>query len=223
MHFPLRISQTARVRNIDRLSREQARTRYPELRGLPMVEPHIIDDGFHLASLPANNEDFVIANHVLELGPDDLCGLKNWARVLQPSGVLFITVPLAASSFDRGRALTSLGHFLEDHRLVETGENGEFAHRNLEHYREWAAISIPNIAHDAGQPPPAMDAESVEARARGYAEAGEEIHFHTFSVESFQQILAAFQRQFRPDLMLVDMVLRGGEVTGVLQRSDTAP
>ena len=223
MHFPLRIPQTAQVRYIDRLSREQARTRYPELRELPLVEPHIIDDGFHLSSLPAESEDFVVANHVLEHAPDAFGALKNWARVLKPGGVLFITVPLAANSFDRGRSLTPLEHLLEDHRLVEAGEREKFARRNLEHYREWAAISIPNVAHDAGRSPPPMDAESVETRARGYAEMGEEIHFHTFSVESFRQIFSAFQRRFRPDLTLVDMVQRGGEVTGVLQRSDTAP
>ena len=72
------------------------------------LSPTIIDDGFELATIPPDSQDFVIANHLLEHAPNPLQTLLNWHRVLKKNGILFMTLPNGARNFDQGRALPPL-------------------------------------------------------------------------------------------------------------------
>src|SRR5690349_4069177 len=66
LHKPLPLPSGAAVRYVDRMSVRDLRSHYPELAGWKLVEPHIIDNGETLATVPDNSVDFVIANHFIE-------------------------------------------------------------------------------------------------------------------------------------------------------------
>ena len=53
------------VRYVDRMSVAELRRRYPELSAHALVEPHVLDDGEHLASIGDEAVDFVVANHFI--------------------------------------------------------------------------------------------------------------------------------------------------------------
>ena len=54
------------VKYVDRLPLEELLAHYPELRGLPIQAPDLIDDGETLSKVASDSMDFVIANHLLE-------------------------------------------------------------------------------------------------------------------------------------------------------------
>ena len=214
MHFPLSVPEGVKVKYVDRLSKQQAIQRYPELDPSRMVEPDIVGDGFTLAGVPERSQDFVIANHVLEHSPNPLQALENWARVVRPGGVLYVIVPVAELCFDRGRPETTIDHMIEDYRLCRDSRHEEFRARNRFHYKEWVQISAPNAARDEGRPPPPMTAKEIDK----LAQAAEEIHFHTFSPTSFAALLRAFREVVDPAVEIAEIADLGGEVVGIVRR-----
>jgi hypothetical protein len=63
------------VRYVDYVTREENLRKFPELDPRTLVTPDIVDDGFVLANVPAESQQFVAANHVLEhaSNPGMLC------------------------------------------------------------------------------------------------------------------------------------------------------
>lgn len=217
MHLPLPVPPDVRVTYVDRLSKAEAMRRYPEIDDRRMVTPDIVADGFSLQTIAAGSQDFVIANHVLEHSPNPIQALVNWARVVRPGGVVFVTVPIGSACFDRGRPETSINHIVEDYRLVASEQLTEFAERNVAHYREWVAISVPNAARDEGRVPNEMSLSNVTREAAALAAAREEIHFHVFSVASFQQLLETTAREVPLAIRIEELRANGGEVIAVLR------
>jgi SAM-dependent methyltransferase len=218
MHFPLLVPKGVKVKYVDRLSKQEAIKRYPDLDGSRMVDPEIIEDGFTLASVPLQSQDFVIANHVLEHSPNPLQTLENWARVLRPGGVLYVTVPIAETCFDRGRAQTTIDHMVEDYKSCRESRLEQFSALNLQHYDEWVRISLPNVAREEGRKPRAMTPADIVEEVQRLAQSQEEIHFHTFSPASFEALLAAFARSIDPSVRVAEVVDLGGEVIGILRK-----
>ncbi|MBW4518388.1 MAG: class I SAM-dependent methyltransferase [Scytolyngbya sp. HA4215-MV1] len=92
LHNLLKISNTAKVKYVDRISNEELRQHYPELKDLLLVELDIIDNGESLASIKNNSQDFVIANHFLEHCENPLGAIQNMFRVLKPEGTLYLAI-----------------------------------------------------------------------------------------------------------------------------------
>jgi len=176
--FPLRVPPGVRVRRVDRLDRAgliAANRRTFEFAdvdpgGVPEVD--VIDDGAVLSRFADGSLDFVIANHVLEHIEDPLAALGHWLRVIREDGVLFISLPDAARSYDAPRPRTSVEHVLRDHR-----DGPECSRR--EHYEEWARIL------DAIPP------ERVGERVEEFAREDARHHFHVWELEGFLELLAA--------------------------------
>ena len=210
MHLPLPVPPSARVRYVDRATRAENLRTFPSLDPSKVIDPDIIEDGFALASVPDSSQDFLIACHVLEHSSNPVLALENWWRVLRPNGALFLVVPLRDHCFDRGRVLTTVSHLIDDYDLVKRGDDRTFAARNLEHYVEWTTISEPNLPDS---PKTHTDAHQ---RARELAVEKSEIHFHTFSIDSFRELLQAFGRRPETPATLVDLAALSSEVLGVL-------
>jgi SAM-dependent methyltransferase len=219
MHLPLSLPPGARVRYVDRCSREIAARRFPELDPSRIVDPDIIDDGFTLHSIGADSQQFVIGNHVLEHAPNPLQVLERWWQVLRPSGILFVAVPLHDRSFDRGRRLTPVEHIVQDYEIAKHQGPATLAARNADHYREWASIAEPRTRRLAHPQTP----EEQANRANALAAEGAEIHFHTFSVESFGDLMRTFADRPQTKSTVLELVELRDEVLGVLRKEGRTP
>jgi SAM-dependent methyltransferase len=217
MHFPLKVARDVRVRYVDYLTREENLRRFPHLDARRLVTPDHIEDGFKLAGIPRASQDFVIANHVLEHSPDPIGTLETWWHVIRPGGVLYLTVPLAAHCFDRGRSITELQHMVEDRSAA--ADESALATRNLEHYEEWVTISLRNIAADEGTDWSYATPDEAKRHVQQLMSERAEIHFHTFTEASFGTLVRHFSERRQTPSEVLDVRSMGGEVLGILRRS----
>ena len=219
LHNPLSVGAGATVRYVDRMDFPSCVARYPELNPNALVHPDIVDDGFKLSSLSDATCDFVIANHVLEHSPNPVQVLKNWCRVLRPGGVVFMSVPIARTCFDRDRPLTAVRHILDDYSLCEGGELKSLHQRNFDHYLDWVRFSRPRILEESGRAVANRTPEETERHARLLWSAGDEIHFHTFSEISFRDLLEASLSMALPGHELYAYETLGGEIVAILKKT----
>ncbi len=119
------------VQYVDRLSRDDAFIQYPELKGLDLVNPDILDDAEKLNKIDSNSMDFVLSNHVIEHMRDPIGSLLNWCRVLKTGGRLFMAIPNKNNTFDRDRDITEYDHLLLDHKQVNKD-------LDFEHFKDFA-------------------------------------------------------------------------------------
>jgi len=218
MHNPLRVPTGVSVQYVDYVSREANLERFTEINGSQVVVPDFIEDGFSLPSFQASSVDFLIANHVLEHTDNVIKTLLRWAEVLRPQGILFLSVPLAERCFDRGRPVTSIEHFIGDYDLERSGRTELFRENTKEHYSEWLSISLPAVVAQQGKKLGTKNREDLTKSPEELLADNVEIHFHTFSMTSYTELLAHFCAQFRPDFNVLDVVENGVEVIGILQR-----
>ena len=79
---------------------------YPELAGLPIQSPDIVDDGELLLDIASDSQNFLVANHFFEHCQNPIRTLLNLARVLQQGGVIFMAVPDKRYTRDLPRPVT---------------------------------------------------------------------------------------------------------------------
>jgi SAM-dependent methyltransferase len=71
--------------------------------------------------VPDRSEDFVLSSHVIEHLPDLIGAFLEWDRIVKDGGFAYIIAPLkGALPQDAARELTTLEHFVEDHRRRHT-------------------------------------------------------------------------------------------------------
>lgn len=171
LHLPLGLPRGARARYVDRMGVEELRVHYPELDDYDLVAPDFIDDGEELASVPSGSMDFVVVNHLIEHCQDPIGALLAQARVLREGGILYLAAPdRRRTAFDRDRPETSIEHLLADH---EEGPDGS----RPRHYEEWARLAV-------GTPAGEVAERAAQLEAEDYS-----IHFHTFTLSSFLELL----------------------------------
>jgi hypothetical protein len=127
---------------------------------------------------------------------------------------MLLSVPIAETCFDRGRQITSLEHMLADYHA----DPEELRWRNLDHYLEWISISEPAIFAMNGKPFKEETATERRARAENMCSANSEIHFHTFSVDSFKLLLEFFSHSLNGRFKVTEIRDAGGEVIAVISR-----
>jgi ubiquinone/menaquinone biosynthesis C-methylase UbiE len=217
--YPLFIPPGASVTYLDKISREEAARTHPDQDSSKLVEVAIIDDGFTLASVQDASFDFLIANHVLEHTPNPVLALGNWSRVLRPGGILYLCLPFAAHTFDRGREITPPQHMLEDYQLILQNRSASFELSNRRHLVEWITISEPNILkkRDRQYVPPST--QVVQKRvAEEDISTTNELHFHTFSHPSLRDFLVLFTTQIDPSLEIREVVSNFTEGIAILRK-----
>ena len=182
---PLELRQDTHIRYADRLTVGEARSHYPELDQVTLVTPAIICDAGALAPAADQSVDFVIANHVLEHLKDPLGGLKEWLRVVRPGGYLYVAVPDHANLLDRLRPITPPDHLIADFEKRKHRQDLDRAH-----YGEWVASTRPDLTND-------QRAEvEAELLSKDYA-----IHFHTFTRDTFAELMEQAAVRFSADLI----------------------
>ena len=168
-------------------------------RKLPMwadekvLDAEIIDEAATLEKIGDATFDYLVAAHVLEHIDDPIRALKNWTRVVRPGGHIVIAVPDKRFCGEEARELTTLEHMQRDHM-----EGPHVSAR--QHYDEhhW---------HFAG-----LEGEALAAAVK---ENERNIHYHTFTLTSFVQILGALQDI---GFELVEACLNVNEDIAVLKR-----
>ena len=216
LHNPLPVAEGVQVTYIDRLSAQELIDRYPRLPGEMIDRPIHVDDGFKLDTITEGSQDFVIANHVLEHSFDPLGTLANWSRVLRPSGVIFVTVPVAEHCFDKGRPITTIEHMQEDYELAKSGRDEALHQRDREHYHEWVEFSERALRREAGEKTDLPEQQRA-ANELNLWRNREEIHFHTFTPASFDELLACFCSKVCPKCERVTSVDLTTEVVAIVR------
>jgi SAM-dependent methyltransferase len=119
LHLPLDVDRSrCVVRYVDRLSKEEALARFPELRShYDFVDPDfLIDlDRSDLSELGPHRFDFFIANDVIEHVANPVRFLRNVHDVMKSGAVLFLSVPDRDYTFDHTRELTTTEHLWEEY------------------------------------------------------------------------------------------------------------
>jgi SAM-dependent methyltransferase len=200
LHEPLPVPPSARVRYVDRLSAEDLRSHYTELRDEPLVPVDILDDGETLATIANGSQDFVIGNHFLEHCEDPIRALRNIVRVLRTGGVAYLAIPDKRHTFDRARSTTPIQHLVEDHQRGPE-------HSRREHFEEWVEVMKPKAS-------PAEKAAEVERlMSMNYS-----IHFHCWTQVELLELLVSVRRGL--DLPFeVELLLRNGhEILAILRK-----
>ncbi len=221
LHLPLKAPRGVKVSYVDIATREENIRRFPELDASRIVETDHVENGFELAGIAGASQDFLIANHVLEHADNPLRVLLNWGRVLRPQGIMMVTVPMAAASFDKGRGETPLEHFIDDYRLDEAGEKVLFRERNREHMAEWLGTAAPRVARMRGDEMPPSNPEGLARMLEEMCKAEKiDIHFHTFSRASFTRLLDCFATDIHGGFRLMEVCRsRGGsEVVAIMKK-----
>jgi SAM-dependent methyltransferase len=135
----------------------------------PRLKRQFAAEATLLVGVADETYDIVLASHVLEHVANPLRALREWRRVLRPSGVILVILPHSAATFDHRRSITSLEHLVAD-EVAGVGEG------DLTHIDEILAL------HDLALDPPAGSPEQFRERCLKNAEI-RAMHHHVFSPE----------------------------------------
>lgn len=200
---PLPVPDGCAVTYVDRMPLAELLLHYPELRGLPIQKPDLIDDGETLTQIAAETQDFVIANHFLEHCENPLQTLLNFARVLGPGGVLYMAVPDKRFTFDVDRPVTPF------EVLVETYRQGHRRDREAQ-YGEWARF--------VNRKPPGEDA----AFADKLLKERYSIHFNVWALADLLEFVLRAIRECDLPFGLAWIASVDNEVIVILRKHGTA-
>jgi len=204
--FPLPASTT--VKYVDSQTLEQMRAAYPEHEQHNLVIPDIIDKAETLSTIEDGTFDFVLASHVIEHTQLSILAVRNMLRVVKPSGIVVLVIPMKCEIFDRYRVVTSWDHFLEEYIQPAKAKINRF-----EHYREWAAGIYSNIAGNAV-------IQDVDARAKELFDQNYPIHFHTWDQQSWLMFLARMKSSLDMPFTIAEWYSHKYETLVVLQRDE---
>lgn len=200
LHYPLEVSEKVSVRYVDRLSNEELRPLYPELRAFPLVSVDIIDDGEKLSRFEDESLDFIIANHMLEHCENPLGTIRNHLRKIRRSGILYYAIPDQRYGFDLKRPLTPFTHLVQDDR------QGPESSRQS-HFHEWARL--------VGKKTSPQD---VHAEAKRLMELNYSIHFHVWNEMTFHEFLLKAQVYLKRAFSVIHFERNDTEIIAVLKK-----
>lgn len=207
LHQPLALPENARARYVDRMQVDDLRREYPELEDCALTPVDVIDDGELLATIPAESQDFIVANHFLEHCEDPIRTIETHLGKLRPGGVLFYSVPDKRFTFDFRREATPLEHMIADH------EEGP-ARSRREHYDDWVRLVEPQ----EGQGEEELLAHARDIEAKGYS-----IHMHVWTQAEFLRLVFYCRERFEESFDLEAAARQGIEFTVVLRKRGSLP
>jgi SAM-dependent methyltransferase len=145
---------------------------YPGQATHNIVPPDIKTDLDTLIGVPSGSLDFLLACHVIEHTRNPIQAIVNVHDRLYPGGHFVCVIPDKERTFDRLRDTTSLGHLIDDFKNYDRT-------RDDEHYRDFYAKA------EGFTVPPAL----YESTWRTQRDAAYSIHFHTWTYDSFDEMI----------------------------------
>lgn len=207
LHQPLAMPPQARVRYVDRMLTPDLRREYPELADWDLTDVDVVDDGEQLATIAAESQDFIIANHFLEHTENPIRTIETHLGKLKPGGILFYAVPDKRFTFDFRREVTPLEHMVADY------EHGPERSR-AEHYDQWARLVFPKEGESE---------VGADARARKLEEQAYSIHMHVWTQAEFLRLILACRERFEEAFDIEAAAKVGIEFIVVLRKSGAYP
>jgi SAM-dependent methyltransferase len=114
---PLVWRHEGHVEYIDHVSTEELRRKYAADPNVEVADiltiDHVLEGGRLPGTLRNRSFDYVVATHVFEHLPNPLDWLLECADIMEPRGVLGLTIPDKRFTFDRMRPLTMLAEWVE--------------------------------------------------------------------------------------------------------------
>ncbi len=196
----LKLPKNCRVRYVDRMDLKGLLHHYPELKGLPLQPPDLIDDGEKLSRIADGSQDFVVANHFFEHCENPIQTLSNLLRVIRPEGVLFMAVPDKRYTFDFDRPMTDYSI------LKQTYETGNRPDREYL-FREW-------VTYVQGKTGSEVSVGAAELMAQEYS-----IHYNVWSVDELVQFLMNARSDYRLPFRLASLACSENEAILILERT----
>ncbi len=141
-------------------------------------KPHgrrFILEATDLRGIPDGAYDFVLSSHSLEHTANPLKALKEWMRVIKPTGAIVVVLPHYRFTFDHRRAPTSVEHMLEDY-VQGTDET------DMSHLQEVLEL------HDLAHQDETMTPEELRARC-SKNEEHRWMHHHVFDERNSRALL----------------------------------
>ncbi len=200
LHNPLKVPRSTKVQYIDRMSVEELRKHYPELKSFKLVKIDIIDDGETLETIENTSQDFVIANHFLEHCEDPIKAIINFFRVLREGGILYLSIPDKRYTFDKKRVVTSFDHLIRDH------EESPSVSR-MEHLEDW-------VINVEGQ----KTETTIQDRIQELDEMKYSIHYHNWTQKELFDLFRQLDKRFGLSMEILQFVKNEGEVTFIIEK-----
>jgi SAM-dependent methyltransferase len=205
LHNPLKVNNAAKVKYVDRISNEELRQHYPELKDLPLVELDIIDNGESLGSIKNNSQDFVIANHFLEHCENPLGAIQNMFRVLKPEGTLYLAIPDKRFTFDVERPISTIEHVRRDFL-----EGGDWSKE--QHFDEWARYVWTHVSGES------KTEEQIREAAQFWMEINYSIHFHAWTPKEMMEIILECKTLLSLNFEVELFTSGGHEIISILRK-----
>ncbi len=136
---------------------------------------NFVREGSELSGIADNAYDFVLSSHNLEHIANPIKALKEWTRVVKPSGAIIVVLPEYQFTFDHRRRPTSVTHMIEDY------ERG-IDESDLTHFEE-----IVNL-HDLSLDPSGGTADEFRERSLHNFE-NRCFHHHVFDKRNSLELL----------------------------------
>lgn len=209
LHLPMTIPAHARARYVDRMSVEDLRREYPELADWNLTRVDIVDNGEKLATIAAESQDFIIANHFLEHTENPIGTIQTHLGKLKPGGILFYAVPDKRFTFDYRRPVTPLEHMAADY------EQGPERSR-AEHFEQWTRL-VPGEIH------PEATEEEILARARELDAEDYSIHMHVWTQAEFLALILDVRARTEGAFDIEAAARQGIEFMVVLRKAGPLP
>lgn len=184
LHSPLPLPAHARADYLDICDVTALREIFPEARDRYCVWPSIIDDGGTLSLVEDAHYDFLVANHVLEHCENFFETLNQHLRVVKRGGYIFYAVPDQQHTFDKDRELTQFDHLLTD---LREGPQAQRRAHLIDYFMRARKLS----------------GVTLDSAVTDYMENGKDVHFHTWTLETF---CAHLQRAIELKLIAADLV-----------------
>jgi predicted SAM-dependent methyltransferase len=201
LHSPLRVSKSAQVTYLDRMSIPDLRKQYRELHSKNLVPINIIDDGEKLSKVPDSTQDFVIANHFLEHCQNPIGTIENILRVLRRGGILYLSIPDKRFSFDKGRPVTAIEHLLRDYN-----KGPDWSKR--QHFEEWTKY-VGMIT----------DVAEVEQQVLSLMRSDYSIHYHAWTQTEIIELILIMKKRLNFEFELELLATHDEEVIAILKKS----
>lgn len=138
--------------------------------------------------LPDDGLDYLCSSHVLEHLPNPLAALHEWHRVIRPGGWLYLVVPDKRYTFDVDRQVTTVNHLLRDFLTGAPPADSAVHIDEFVYQTDWGRLQPDCPAEERSTQQAAAHAEYLR---RLHCGEPFDIHFHTFTRDSLEELLRA--------------------------------